>query len=72
MEIFEHLEGDLIEADADLVTTIELEFNAGLPLVFKNGGSVADARAKLAEMTKSLNQAKKLLSKLQSERSSVF
>ena len=72
MEIFEHLEGDLIEADADLVTTIELEFNAGLPLVFKNGGSVADARAKLAEMTKSLNQAKKLLSKIQSDRSSVF
>ena len=72
MEIFEHLEGDLIEADADLVTTIELEFNAGLPLIFKNGGSVADARAKLAEMTKSLNQAKKFLSKIQSERSSVF
>lgn len=71
-EIFEHLEGDLIEADTDLVTTIELEFNAGLPLIFKNGGSVADAKARIAEMTKGLNQAKKLLSKIQSERSSVF
>ena len=72
MEIFEHLEGDLIEADADLVTALELEFNAGLPSIFKKGGSVEDAKAKVEDMSKSLIAAKKLLAEIAAKRSSVF
>ncbi|MCH6256505.1 hypothetical protein MLD52_08095 [Puniceicoccaceae bacterium K14] len=72
MDIFEGLEGDLIQSNADLVTALELEFNAGLPKIFKDGGSVSDAKAKVESMKESLLQAKKLLAEAEAKRSSVF
>ncbi|MEM9157512.1 MAG: hypothetical protein AAGB46_00580 [Verrucomicrobiota bacterium] len=72
MDIFEHLEGDLIESDADLVTALELDFNAGLPLIFKKDGAIEEAKAKVQEMTEKLLKAKTLLEEKAASRSSVF
>jgi len=72
MNVFEGLEGDLIERDPDLVSRLELEFNAGLPALFQESAPVSEARAKLEEMGALLERAKALLAEAESERPSVF
>lgn len=72
LHIFEGLEGDLIEAKPELVTKLELEFNAGLPNLFKKGAPPSAAKAKVEAMTKDLLEAKKLLAEIEADRSAVF
>lgn len=72
MEIFEGLEGDLIEMRPELVTQLEKDFNAGLPLLMDETGSLEKVRSKVQEMHKRLETAKKLLLKAEQARSKVF
>ena len=72
MMIFEGLEGELIERDPDLVFQLEIDFNAGLPLLFKQGAPLAEVRDQYDSMEKNLKVAKQLLAETEAERSSVF
>lgn len=72
MEIFEGLEGDLIEQDPDLVSQLEIDFNAGLPATFKEDGSPEEARKMLETMRERLQRAKELLSESETDRPDVF
>ena len=70
--IFEGLEGDLIEQDPELVSDLEIDFNAALPSLFEDGAPVDEARAKLDEMRKKLKTAAQLLKRAEDARPSVF
>jgi len=72
MGIFEGLEGDLIEKDPDLVTLLEQDFNADLPLLMKDGADVEKVRAHLEKMMSRLETAEKLLLEAAEEESEVF
>ena len=72
MTIFEGLEGDLIERDPELVAQLELDFNAGLPLLFKSGAPLAEVRDQYDSMEKNLKIAKRLIAEAEADRSSVF
>lgn len=72
MTIFEGLEGELIERDPDLVSQLELDFNAGLPMLFKQGAPLAEVQKQYDSMEKNLKIAKRLLTEAEAERSSVF
>ncbi|MEZ5413657.1 MAG: plastocyanin/azurin family copper-binding protein [Opitutaceae bacterium] len=72
LNLFEGLEGDLIEKDPELVTQLELDFNAGLSALFQEGAAMEDVRLKLGTMRKQLQRAKTLLTEAAAERSSVF
>lgn len=69
---FEGLEGDLIEQDPKLVTKLEEDFNAGLPMLMDEGAPVAEVQAKLKEMMEALEQAETLLMQAESGKSKVF
>lgn len=69
---FEGLEGDLIEQDPDLVTSLEKDFNATLPLAMDNGKSVSAVRDELERMIGDLETAKDLLAESEQSRSEVF
>jgi hypothetical protein len=58
---FEGLEGDLIEADADLVAGLEEDFNAGLPGLINDGAPVSKVRDKVEAIGDKLDRAEKLL-----------
>lgn len=72
MNIFEGLEGDLIEQDPDLVSQLELDFNAALPATFEEDGSPEKAREMLETMRGRLLRAKELLSESKADRPDVF
>lgn len=72
MQRFEYLEGDLIEYDADLVTALEKDFNATLPLLMQQGAPVQEVRAALAQMKDALGRARTLLAQAERSRSRVF
>jgi len=72
VSIFEGLEGDLIEKDPDLVHQLELDFNAGLPLLYKDGASQAKVRAQIDAMRTRLKQCQAYLEEVEAERGSVF
>ena len=72
MEIFEGLEGDLIEKDPDLVHQLELAFNAGLPLLYQGGAAQSEVRAQIDKMRARLKQCKAYLEEAEAERGSVF
>lgn len=72
MSHFEGLEGDLIEYDPDLVSDLEKDFNANLPLLMQRGAEMADVRARLAAMTDQLEAARTLLEQAARTRSEVF
>lgn len=69
---FEYLEGDLIPVDADLVTSLEADFNATLPLIIKNGGSVDQYGKALATVIEKLGKASAILEQVEAERKTVF
>jgi|GEM_PF-1116237 len=70
--IFEGLEGDLIERDPELVTQLELDFNAGLPTLFKEGAPDAEVQQQFEAMRSRLITAKRLLQQAEAERPPVF
>lgn len=72
MGIFEGLEGDLIEMRPELVSQLEKDFNAGLPLLMDEGASLDKVREKVQAMNKRLETAKELLLKAEEARSKVF
>ncbi|MEO1326469.1 MAG: hypothetical protein AAFV47_07380 [Pseudomonadota bacterium] len=69
---FEYLEGDLIPKDPELVTSLEADFNATLPLGMKAGASGEQMREILAAMTSKLESAKAILEAVEAERGAVF
>ena len=69
---FEYLEGDLIPKDPDLVTALEADFNATLPLLFKQGADEIAVRRAVANMTTQLETAKTILEQGEAQRGDVF
>ena len=69
---FEYLEGDLIPKDPELVTSLEADFNATLPLAMKAGASGEEMREILRVMTDKLESAKAILEAVEAERGAVF
>lgn len=72
MKRFEYLEGDLIEQDAELVSQLEQDFNATLPLLMQNDASTDQVREALAGMKNQLERARELLVEAEQSRSEVF
>lgn len=72
MSRFEGLEGDLIEQDPDLVSSLEKDFNANLPLLMQQGAAMEKVQAQLAAMTEQLETASRLLEQAEQSRSEVF
>jgi hypothetical protein len=69
---FEGLEGELIEQDPKLVTTLEEDFNAGLPMLMDEGAPVEEVTAKLEEMKEALERGEQLLMQADTGKSKVF
>lgn len=72
MSRFEGLEGDLIERDPALVTRLERDFNATLPLLMQQGAGMAEVRATLRSMQEQLETARTILESVEQSRSEVF
>lgn len=72
MTRFEGLEGELIEHDPDLVSSLEKDFNANLPLLMQQGAALDQVRAQLAAMTEQLEAASLILEQAEKTRSEVF
>lgn len=72
MNHFEGIEGDLIAQDADLVAGLEVDFNAGLPLLMQQGAPLDAVTEKLESMTSRLNDARVILESVEASRSEVF
>jgi|SRR5699024_7711306 len=72
MNYFEGIEGDLIEQDADLVSNLEIEFNATLPGLIKDGAPADKVADKIDSMQDILEQAEDLLEDAAEQQSSVF
>lgn len=69
---FEGLEGDLIEQNAELVRSLEKDFNATLPLAMKRNAPASELRDELARMISDLETAERLLVEAEESRSDVF
>jgi hypothetical protein len=72
MQRFEGIEGDLIERDADLVSDLEEDFNATLPLLIEKAASPEKVEAQIETMNAKLDRAQTLLDEAAQEQSSVF
>ena len=72
MNRFEGLEGDLIARDPDLVSSLEKDFNATLPLLMQEGASMARVNETLAAMRRQLETASGILEDVEQSRSEVF
>ncbi|MES1930749.1 hypothetical protein SADO_15914 [Salinisphaera dokdonensis CL-ES53] len=72
MQRFEGIEGDLIERDADLVTDLEKDFNATLPLLMEKEASANELSAEIEKMNSKLDRAQTLLDEAAQDQSSVF
>lgn len=72
MNHFEGIEGDLIEQDAELVETLEIDFNATLPGLIKDGAPAAKVAARIEAMQDDLDRAKELLEAAEAQESPVF
>lgn len=72
MNYFEGIEGDLIEQDAELVSELELDFNATLPQLIKNGAPASEVADQIEDMQDDLDDARQLLATAEQNQSSVF
>ncbi len=72
MSRFEGLEGDLIERDPELVSSLERDFNATLPLLMQRGAGSEEVQAALQSMTEQLQAASAILESVEQSRSRVF
>ncbi len=72
MNRFEGLEGDLIARDPDLVSSLEKDFNATLPLLMQQGASMERVNGALAAMRTQLEAASRILEDVEQSRSEVF
>ncbi len=69
---FEGLEGDLIAQDAELVSTLEKEFNVDLPVLINSGKPQQEVVAMVEQMKARLDKAAELLAGVDEKKSSVF
>ncbi|WP_339617663.1 hypothetical protein [uncultured Gilvimarinus sp.] len=72
LNLFEGVEGALIEQDADLVEDLEKDFNVTLPKAIDSDQSVDAVRKVVQAMQGKLDRAKALLVKAGQERKDVF
>lgn len=72
MTRFEGLEGDLIERDAELVSSLERDFNATLPLLMQQGAPMEEVQTRLEQMKDQLRAAGDILAQVERSRSEVF
>ncbi|TDT42949.1 hypothetical protein DES49_0749 [Halospina denitrificans] len=72
LNLFEGIEGALIEQDAELVEDLEKDFNVGLPKLIENGASVSEVTDYVKAMKKKLKRAQKLLEKGEQDKKDVF
>ena len=72
MQRFEFLEGGLIAQDAALVEDLEMDFNARLPQLMRQGADLDAVRAKLHDMLADLDRAGQLLTAAEAARGNVF
>ncbi len=72
LNLFEGVEGPLIEQDAKLVQDLEKDFNVTLPKALKADSSVDDVRAVVTAMHQKLDRAKSLLKDADKNRKEVF
>jgi hypothetical protein len=72
MTRFEGLEGDLIAHDPDLVTDLERDFNATLPLQMQEGAPLEEIQATVRSMKAQLETASDILASVERSRSEVF
>jgi len=72
MTRFEGLEGDLIARDPELVSRLERDFNATLPLLMQEGADLARVNAALDAMKRQLETASEILRDVEQARSDVF
>ncbi|MCP8900932.1 hypothetical protein [Gilvimarinus xylanilyticus] len=72
LNLFEGVEGALIEQDAALVESLEKDFNVTLPKAIAGNGSVEEVRGVVSDMQTKLNSAQELLEQAESERKDVF
>jgi len=72
MSRFEGLEGDLIARDPALVSSLEKDFNATLPLLMQKGAALPEVNATLAAMKRQLETASDILEDVEQSRSEVF
>lgn len=69
---FERVEGAIIEQDAELVESLEIDFNVTLPKAMKDGASVDEVRKIIVAMQAKLSSAGELLKAADEKRQSVF
>ncbi|GGD52877.1 hypothetical protein [Lacimicrobium alkaliphilum] len=72
LNLFEGLEGRLIAEDAELVESLEKDFNVTLPLALKNQSDVEEIRKVVSTMQVKLDKASTLLQQAQSQSRDVF
>lgn len=72
LNLFEGIEGQLIEQDADLVVDLEKDFNVTLPKQIEAEAALAEIQKSTAAMKKKLDRASELLSKAEKDKKEVF
>lgn len=72
LNLFEGVEGALIEQDAGLVEDLEKDFNVTLPKAIAGKGSVDEVRSVVLSMQSKIDRAKALLKQAEKERKDVF
>ncbi|WP_088328618.1 hypothetical protein [Lacimicrobium sp. SS2-24] len=72
LNLFEGLEGQLIEQDASLVEGLEKDFNVTLPVALKEQADITIIRQIVTQMQTKLNQAQGLLNKAEKSTRDVF
>lgn len=72
LNLFEGIEGLLIEQDAELVEDLEVDFNVTLPKAIQDGKPVNDVRAVILAMQGKLDTCKTLLAAAEQSRGNVF
>lgn len=72
MELFEGIEGALIEQDAELVEALEKDFNVTLPQLLEKGASVSEVTDQVKGMQEKLGRAQKLLKEAEENQEDVF
>lgn len=72
MTRFEGLEGDLIARDPELVSQLEQDFNATLPLQMQRGAGLDQVNATLESMKRRLETASGILEQVAASRAPVF
>lgn len=71
-QLFEGVEGALIEQDADLVEDLEKDFNVTLPKLIERGAPADEVADAVETMSQKLNRARELLEKAERNKKDVF